>query len=89
MVAALPRASEQRVPDQRSQDQRQPRGFEPRLADIRAVASPQRFAPPTPLAQSGGSLLGMAHNMGSQPAPLPLPRPMPMNAAQWSYPNGG
>jgi hypothetical protein len=86
LVVGLARTPDPRGPDQRTLRAADPRGVDPRFAAARSMAPPPRVAP---LPQSGGSLLGMAHGMGSPPAPVPLPRPMPVNAAQWSYTNGG
>jgi hypothetical protein len=87
-AAAQPRfvASQARPPEPRAPDQRV---FQPRFAEARSIAPVSRAPAPAPMPSAGGSLLGMAHGMGSPPAPIPLPRPMPMSAPSFSYTNGG
>ncbi|MGA3400495.1 MAG: hypothetical protein ABSC95_14845 [Acetobacteraceae bacterium] len=100
LAGNLPHAPDQRSPDQRSPDQRsvEQRGFdqrtvEQRVAETRSMPLAPRVPAPLPMSPAGpqtsGSLLGMAHGMGSPPVPLPLPRPMPVSAPNWSYTNGG
>jgi hypothetical protein len=87
-VAAEPHvvASQARLPEPRGPDQRpDQRMFQPRFAEARSMAPISR----APMPSTGGSLLGMAHGMGSPPAPIPLPRPMPVGAPSFSYSNGG
>jgi hypothetical protein len=92
-VPPRPVISQPRPPDQREAVLRSAelRGTAPRLAEARSLVSAPRMPAPMPMSsgggQGGGSLLGMAHGVGSPP--LALPRPMPMSAPQWSYSNGG